>query len=57
MTHILKCPACGSYGLLEACICGGKRERVRPAKYSPDDRYAEYRRRAKREQHVDNNDA
>ncbi len=46
--HILKCPNCKSYGLKESCACGSKRVRVRPAKYSPDDKYADYRRQAKK---------
>jgi rRNA maturation protein Nop10 len=49
MTHILKCSSCGSYGLKESCQCGAKRERNIPAKFSPDDKYAEYRRQAKEE--------
>jgi H/ACA ribonucleoprotein complex subunit 3 len=47
MNHILKCRGCGSYGLTEECECGEKRIRPVPAKYSPEDKYAEYRRRAK----------
>lgn len=47
MTHILKCTACGRYGLSDDCECGGKRVRVQPPKYSPEDRYASYRRRYK----------
>ncbi|MCD6589644.1 ribosome biogenesis protein [Candidatus Woesearchaeota archaeon] len=41
---ILKCQNCGSYGLREQCSCGGKRIKVKPAKYSPIDPYAKYRR-------------
>jgi H/ACA ribonucleoprotein complex subunit 3 len=47
--HILRCGSCGKYGMEENCSCGSKRERVVPAKYSPEDRYAEYRRKAKEE--------
>jgi H/ACA ribonucleoprotein complex subunit 3 len=50
MAHILKCSVCGSYGLEEICSCGAKREKVAPAKFSPEDKYAEYRRKAKEEQ-------
>ncbi|MGV8162564.1 MAG: nucleolar RNA-binding Nop10p family protein [Candidatus Nanoarchaeia archaeon] len=50
MTHILKCKSCNSYGLDEKCTCGSKRERVIPAKYSPEDKYADYRRQAKESQ-------
>ena len=45
--HLLKCPACSSYGLSEQCACGGKRVSSHPPKFSPEDRYADYRRRAK----------
>jgi len=31
----------------EKCGCGGKAVPVVPPKYSPQDRYAEYRRKAK----------
>ena len=50
MTHILKCQNCKSYSLVERCSCGSKRERVKPAKYSPEDKYAKYRRQAKFEE-------
>ncbi len=45
MRHILKCPICKKYTLEESCCA--KTERVKPMKYSPDDKYAKYRRRAK----------
>ncbi|HHE36907.1 MAG TPA: ribosome biogenesis protein [Candidatus Woesearchaeota archaeon] len=48
--HILKCPKCSSYGLKEKCSCGGIRLRPKPPKYSPEDKYAEYRRKYKKEQ-------
>ncbi|MGM5481143.1 MAG: RNA-protein complex protein Nop10 [Nanobdellota archaeon] len=44
---ILKCEKCGSYGLEETCSCGGKRVFSHPPKYSPEDKYAKYRRMAK----------
>ncbi|MFH1211518.1 MAG: nucleolar RNA-binding Nop10p family protein [Candidatus Woesearchaeota archaeon] len=44
---ILKCTECGSYGLEGSCKCGGNRLPVKPAKYSPEDRYGDYRRRYK----------
>jgi H/ACA ribonucleoprotein complex subunit 3 len=47
VVHILKCKSCGNYGLEEVCTCGSKRVRIEPAKYSPLDKYAEYRRKAK----------
>lgn len=49
MRRILKCPGCGLYTLNKECKCGGVALTVRPPKYSVDDRYAEYRRRAKEE--------
>jgi len=48
MKHILKCTLCGNYGLDEECSCGSKRVSPRPARFSPDDKYAHYRRIAKR---------
>jgi len=48
MKHILKCPKCQSYGLKEECICGTKRIEPKPPKYTPEDKYAKYRREAKR---------
>jgi len=47
MMHILKCRACGSYGLVEKCSCGAVRARPKPPRYSPEDRYGEYRRKFK----------
>jgi len=50
MKHINKCPECSTYTMKESCKCGGKPVTVRPPKYSPDDKYAGYRRKAKRDQ-------
>ena len=48
MLHILKCKNCKAYTLHETCPkCKGEAVIVRPPKYSPDDPYAEYRRKAK----------
>ncbi|MFC1648088.1 nucleolar RNA-binding Nop10p family protein [Nanoarchaeota archaeon] len=44
----MKCE-CGSYGLKEKCDCGSERKRPKPPKYSPEDRYANYRRAYKKE--------
>jgi len=49
MVHILKCEKCGKYGLKSDCICGGKLININPPKYSPQDKYAKYRRMAKEE--------
>jgi H/ACA ribonucleoprotein complex subunit 3 len=47
MLHILRCERCGSYGLDESCGCGGSRAKPKPPKYSPEDKYGDYRRRFK----------
>jgi len=36
-----------TYGLEETCSCGGKRINPKPPKYSPEDKYGDYRRAAK----------
>ncbi len=45
--NILKCIECNSYGLSKGCSCGGERRLCKPPKYSPEDKYAKYRRQAK----------
>ncbi|MBL7051125.1 ribosome biogenesis protein [Candidatus Woesearchaeota archaeon] len=47
MKHILKCISCNSYTLNEKCNCGSKAVNPKPAKYSPEDKYANYRRKVK----------
>lgn len=47
MKHILKCTSCNKYTLNEKCSCGGKAVNPKPAKYSPEDKYSEYRRKVK----------
>ena len=47
MEHIKKCVKCLQYTMKEQCICGGTAVQVRPPKFSPDDAYAAYRRKAK----------
>jgi H/ACA ribonucleoprotein complex subunit 3 len=49
MKHILKCTGCGKYTMKEQCSCGGKAVTPKPPKYSPDDKYADYRRQAKKQ--------
>ncbi|MCM2325263.1 MAG: RNA-protein complex protein Nop10, partial [Candidatus Woesearchaeota archaeon] len=49
MKHILKCIECGKYILSESCPCGGKAIEHKPPKYSPEDKYADYRRKVKEE--------
>ena len=50
MTDLMRrCPACKEYTLAEACPRDGTPTKSpRPAKYSPEDHYGEYRRRLKR---------
>ncbi|MBN1502950.1 ribosome biogenesis protein [Candidatus Woesearchaeota archaeon] len=47
MKHILKCQKCSKYTLSEACSCGGNAVSPKPPKYSPEDKYADYRRKVK----------
>lgn len=47
MEHILKCVKCSKYSMKGQCICGGIAVQVRPPKFSPEDAYAVYRRKAK----------
>ncbi|MDP2749666.1 MAG: nucleolar RNA-binding Nop10p family protein [Nanoarchaeota archaeon] len=47
MKHILKCSKCGSYTLKESCNCGSATTNPKPAKFSPEDKYAHLRRKAK----------
>lgn len=50
MRKIRRCTACGNYTLAETCACGEKTIVPKPAKYSPEDRFAHFRRQAKEEQ-------
>lgn len=49
VVHIYRCEKCGSYGFSQQCSCGGKRVSPKPAKFSPEDRYGSYRRKAKKQ--------
>ena len=49
MKALLKCKSCGQYTLQKPCACGGEAVQPYPAKYSPEDKYGEYRRKAKKE--------
>jgi H/ACA ribonucleoprotein complex subunit 3 len=45
MAQIRKCRSCGRYSLREECPdCGGPTVSPHPHRYSPQDRYARYRR-------------
>ena len=51
MKHILQCPKCKKYTMQEKCSsCNVKTINPKPAKYSPDDKMAKYRRQAKKEE-------
>jgi H/ACA ribonucleoprotein complex subunit 3 len=48
MNHIMFCQQCRAYTLKEECPkCNLKTVIPRPAKYSPEDHYGAYRRKAK----------
>ena len=48
--HIHKCSSCSLYTMEQKCpSCGSSAFVAKPAKYSPEDKYGEYRRRAKEE--------
>ncbi|RLE84342.1 MAG: RNA-protein complex protein Nop10 [Thermoprotei archaeon] len=45
---IRKCPSCKRYTLMEVCPkCGERTRSPHPPKFSPEDRYGEYRRKMK----------
>ncbi len=48
--HILRCEKCHDYTMSDECKCGGKAVTSKPAKYSPDDKYADIKRKVKREE-------
>ncbi|MGB2825716.1 MAG: RNA-protein complex protein Nop10 [Thermoplasmata archaeon] len=49
-TLLRRCSPCRKYTLGEVCpVCGGATFMPIPAKYSPSDKYGEYRRRLKKE--------
>jgi len=51
MKHILKCGVCGRYTMKEKCPkCNAPAVNPKPAKYSPDDAYGSYRRKAKEDE-------
>ena len=54
MKHILKCKECGRYTLSEKC-CGVQAVTPKPAKFSPEDPYGNYRRKAKELMHESRN--
>lgn len=49
MSKILICKKCEEYTLFDTCKrCGEKTANSEPSKYSVDDKYAKYRREAKK---------
>ncbi|MFA6887902.1 MAG: nucleolar RNA-binding Nop10p family protein [Candidatus Woesearchaeota archaeon] len=48
--HILYCSTCQRYTMQPVCTCGEKTAERKPAKFSPEDKYAQYRRQVKQEQ-------
>ena len=51
MPHLFKCPKCKEYTLSQKQCpkCEGPVMDPKPAKYSPQDKYGVYRRKAKRQ--------
>ena len=48
--RLRKCPKCGRYTLKEKCpVCGTETVSAHPPRFSPEDKWGEYRRRAKLE--------
>jgi H/ACA ribonucleoprotein complex subunit 3 len=46
--RLRKCPKCGRYTLKEICpVCGTPTKSAHPPRFSPVDRWGEYRRKAK----------
>jgi H/ACA ribonucleoprotein complex subunit 3 len=49
-SSILYCENCKEYTLKQVCPrCGSRTVQRKPPKYSPEDKYADYRRQAKEE--------
>ncbi|MEK6921397.1 MAG: nucleolar RNA-binding Nop10p family protein [Nanoarchaeota archaeon] len=47
--RLLFCVKCQRYTMKQVCSCGEKTAEKKPAKFSPEDKYAHYRRAAKEE--------
>lgn len=47
MKHIFKCGNCGKYTMKEVCGCGQKTLIARHVRYTPNDKFASYKRKAK----------
>jgi H/ACA ribonucleoprotein complex subunit 3 len=46
-SKLRKCQDCGRYTLKDICLCGSKTIVPQPPRFSPQDRFGEYRRKAK----------
>jgi len=56
MKEIRKCKNCKIYTFKEICpICSNKTFRIIPPKFSPDDKWGDYRRKMKKETLYKNN--
>ena len=50
--RILTCPNCKKYTLKQVCdVCNAKTVEPKPPKYSPEDKYARFRREAKEQEY------
>jgi H/ACA ribonucleoprotein complex subunit 3 len=50
--HILICPECKKYTLKDVCTaCKQKTSQTKPPKYSPEDKYAKFRRQVKEQEY------
>ncbi|MBI2660512.1 ribosome biogenesis protein [Candidatus Woesearchaeota archaeon] len=47
MRHIYKCVKCSKYTMKEICSCNTKTILARPIKFSLEDKFSSYRRKAK----------
>lgn len=52
-SNIHKCSSCGKYTLKEECACGGKIILPRPPKFSLEDKYADLKRKVKKEELIE----
>ena len=52
MKHIFKCNVCNKFTMKEICDCGNNTIISKPLKYSPDDKFMSYRRKAKIHEYV-----
>ena len=54
-SRLLRCRECGIYTMKDVCPkCGHPASRPSPPRYSPEDRYGEYRRRSILEEYGEN---